>query len=80
MIQGLTSDLNINLKIQMLVLIALIFIVIFLVVNDEAFLRPGQQRGFFGIYDANGELNIMDTLMEQNGMGGNPLFWDYDWD
>jgi len=53
---------------------------LFCIFNDEAFLRDGQTRGIFGIYDNNGSMNILDTLAERNGWGGNPLFWDWDWD
>jgi hypothetical protein len=29
-----------------------------------------------GIYNSDGTVNILDTLKERSGMGGNPLFWD----
>lgn len=50
----------------------------FLAFNDNAFLRDGQERGFFGIYDADGIINVEDTLMERWGYGGNPLYWETD--
>ena len=51
-------------------LIALMFII-----NDKLFLKEGQYRGILGIYDSNGELNIMDTFNEKNGLTGNPIHW-----
>ena len=63
----------------MLEIIMAILVVFFFITNDEEFLDEGQHRDFFGnILDADGELNIWDTFVEQNGWGGNPLFWDRD--
>ena len=50
--------------------IALMFIL-----NDKLFLKEGQYRGTLGIYDSNGELNLMDTFNEKNGLTGNPIYW-----
>tara|TARA_Y100000022_G_scaffold158811_1_gene141515 strand:+ start:301 stop:495 length:195 start_codon:yes stop_codon:yes gene_type:complete len=50
--------------------IALMFII-----NDKLFLKEGQYRGILGIYDSNGELNLMDTFNEKNGLTGNPIYW-----
>ena len=65
---------------EIIVTIISIMCALFCIFNDEAFLRDGQTRGIFGIYDNNGSMNILDTLTERNGWGGNPLFWDWDWD
>ncbi len=51
-------------------IISMIFII-----NDKLFLREGQYRGILGIYDSNGELNLMDTFNEKNGLTGNPIYW-----
>ena len=51
-------------------IISMIFIL-----NDKLFLREGQYRGILGIYDSNGELNLMDTFNEKNGLTGNPIYW-----
>ena len=51
-------------------IIALMFII-----NDKLFLREGQYRGILGIYDSNGELNLLDTINEKNGLTGNPIYW-----
>tara|TARA_B100000989_G_C19497528_1_gene452756 strand:- start:1158 stop:1307 length:150 start_codon:yes stop_codon:yes gene_type:complete len=45
------------------------------IINDKLFLREGQYRGILGIYDSNGELNLMDTFNEKNGLTGNPIYW-----
>ena len=60
-------------------IVAIICRVVFTVVfafYDSSFLNEGQTRGFLGIYNSDGTVNILDTLKERSGLSGNPLFWD----
>ena len=63
-------DLRYNICFVFGFVIALMFII-----NDKLFLKEGQYRGILGIYDSNGELNLMDTFNEKNGLTGNPIYW-----
>ena len=50
-------------------------IVLIFIYNDKLFLKEGQYRGILGIYDSNGEINLLDTFNEKNGLTGNPIYW-----
>jgi len=61
--------------IDLLLYICAIIYTIFLLYNDDHFLKEGQTRDIYGNILVDGNLSLKETLKEKIGYNGNPMYW-----